>query len=199
MKKITNPIYSIYPTIFCSGSILVNDVPVRDWYGERTKKGGFTGDIPLNNVLLKSGTYKVEGRMLPRYGQEFITEEEWMRIKFFHYENGEFKTKQPYPPIESPWGGLSEGIKHTNFEISTEIEVDLPFEVAGWEGSLDLRKENEEQLFNEVLAYYEQIRMVLQEHHASNFLEMAQAKMKIQETTLYFDKARKKKLFNGNF
>lgn len=122
-----------------------------------------------------------------------------MSIKFFHYENGEFKTTrtQPYPPIESPWGGLSEGIKHTNFEISTEIEVDLPFEVAGWEGSLDLSKENEEQLFNEVLAYYEQIRMVLQEHHASNFLEMAQAKMKIQETTLYFDEARKKSFLTG--
>lgn len=201
MNKFEKPYYTVDPTIYCSGSILVNDVPVIDWYGIETKEGGFGGGIPINHVLLQTGIYKVVGKMYPRHGNKTLTEEEILYIDFYCAEGIVGKTKETrisfHPKLESPWDGLSENINYPYFEIATEIEVELPFVLDGWQNSVDLLKIDEKELFNKVLAYYRQIHAILKEHNAVKFLEISQEKMKLQETAFYFDEARKESFREG--
>ncbi|UGU14794.1 hypothetical protein LS482_13945 [Sinomicrobium kalidii] len=210
MNDFEKPLYSIYPTIYCSGSVYVNDVPVVDWYGEKTKgEGGYAGDVIINQALLQSGKHKIVGKLLPRMGQESLTERDVMMIDFYCAEADRDKWKESrikfHPKIESPWDGLTENIKHPYFEIETEIEVELPFVLDGWQNSVNLTDFDEVELFQEVLSYYRQIQGILQIHDAPRFLELSREKMKLQEQAFYFSEERKEsfkqsaaKLFNQN-
>ena len=192
-------LYSIYPRIYCSGTIYVNDVPVVEWFGNETIKGGFGGDTMINQALLQSGKYKVVGKMFPRKGFKHLTEDETMSIEFFVSDVSNWKASrmQFHPKIESPWDGLTENINYPYFEFSTEIEVELPFVLDGWQKSLDLTKLEKKDLKIKVLEYYRNIHAVLQGYNASKFLELSIEKMKLQEQAFYFDDVRKKGFLDG--
>lgn len=209
MNKLQSPLYTIDPHIYCSGTILINDIPVIDWYGEETKSGGYLGGIDINHVLLQSGTYKVVGKMFPRNGMKTLTQDEALLIDFFCadadpriWKSSKYKF---HPKIESPWDGLSENINYPYFEIATEIEVELPFVLDGWQNSVDLSKLDKNILKEKVLEYYRQIHMVLREHNASKFLELSKEKQRLQEQAFYFNEQRRQSfkqsliaLFNQN-
>lgn len=201
MNKFDKPLYAVDPHIYCSGTVLVNDVPVVDWYGEETREGGSIGGTDINHVLLQSGKYKVVGKMYPRKGKKTLTEEEVLFIDFYCAEADLDKWKKSrykfHPKIESPWDGLSENIKYPYFEIATEIEVELPFVLDGWQNSIDLSKMDKSLLMKQVLEYYRQIHALLKEHNASKFLELSKEKMKLQEQAFYFDEERKKSFMEG--
>ncbi|WP_456311754.1 hypothetical protein [Pseudomonas shirazensis] len=209
MNKLQSPLYTIDPHIYCSGTILINDIPVIDWYGEETKSGGYLGGIDINNVLLQSGKYKVVGKMFPRNGMKTLTEDEALLIEFFCadadpriWKSSKYKF---HPKIESPWDGLSENINYPYFEIATEIEVELPFVLDGWQNSVDLSKLDKKFLKEKVFEYYRQIHIVLKEHNATKFLELSKEKQRLQEQAFYFTQERKQSfqqslitLFNQN-
>ncbi|GGI29480.1 hypothetical protein [Pedobacter mendelii] len=199
MNKFENPLYSIYPRLYCSGTILVNDVPMVDWYGDDTKDGGYGGDTVINTAILQSGKYKVVGKMLPRKGKSVIDQDDTLSIDFYCADANNWKQSRfiTHPKIESPWDGLSENIKYPSFEIQTEIEVKVPFILDGWQNSLNLKDIPADMLFKEVLNYYQQLRLVLKEHNAARFLEMSKEKMKLQEQALYFSESRKKSFLDG--
>lgn len=193
------PLYSIYPRIYCSGTILVNDVPVVDWYGNETKEGGYGGDTMINQAILQSGKYQVVSKMFPRKGNIQLTEEELLSVNFFCAEKDNWKSSRVefYPKIESPWDGLSENINYPFYEIITEIEVNVPFKIEGWQNSIDLRDVDEKKLFEEVFTYYLKVYSILKEHNLSKYLDISQEKMKLQEDALYFDEARKSNFLNS--
>ncbi|MCC3216441.1 hypothetical protein LIV57_14305 [Chryseobacterium sp. X308] len=199
MHNLKKPLYSVYPRMYCSGTIYVNDVPVIDWYGDETKEGGFGGDTMINQALLQSGKYKVTGKMYPRLGKNVLDEDDMMSIDFFCAELDNWKASRSvfHPKLESPWDGLSDNIKYLHFEIAGEIEVELPFVLDGWQNSVDLKDIKKEDLFNDVLKYYKQIRTVLQSHDAGKYLEMSQDKMKLQEQALYYTEERKKRFLES--
>ena len=209
MNKLQSPLYTIDPHIYCSGTILINDIPVIDWYGEETKSGGYLGGIDINHVLLQSGKYKVVGKMFPRNGMKTLTEDEALLIDFFCadadpriWKSSKYKF---HPKIESPWDGLSENVNYPYFEITTEIEIELPFILDGWQNSVDLSKLDRSILKEKVLEYYKQIHTILKEHNASKFLELSKEKQRLQEQAFYFTEERKQSfqkslisLFNQN-
>lgn len=193
------PLYSIYPRIYCSGVILVNDVPVVDWYGNETKEGGYGGDTMINQAILESGKYQVVGKMFPRNGDALLTEEELLSIDFFCAEKNEWKASrfEFHPRIESPWDGLSENIKYPYYEIKTEIEVEVPYKIDGWQSSMDFRDFDESKLFDEVFGYYKEIHSILKEHNTAKYLDLSSEKMKIQEEVFYFENERKASFIAG--
>ncbi|WP_108869266.1 hypothetical protein [Aquimarina aquimarini] len=201
MHDFKKPLYSLYSTLYCSGSIWVNDVPLIDWYGDNTKEGGYAGDDTINHLLLQSGKHKVVGKMLPRIGQKTLTEKETMFIDFYLAEADLQLWKRTrhkfHPKVKSPWNGLSENINHPYFEISTEIEVELPFTLDGWQNSVDLTKIKEDELFKEVLSTYYQIHAIMKSHNATKFLECSKEKMILQEQAFYFSNDRKKSFLDG--
>ncbi|MDO6519035.1 hypothetical protein [Zobellia uliginosa] len=197
------PYYSIYQRFGCSGELYVNDVLVYSFFGDRTQEGGSTGAVPINNALLESGKYKVIGRMFPRFSNETITEEDYMSLDF-HVAEAEGplgtmkKTRYKFHPrIEQPWDGLSENINYPVFEIATEIEVELPFVLDGWQNSVDLSKMKEEKLFEEVFAFYNQLYLVMESHNVGKYLELSKEKMKLQEKAFYFSEERKASFQKG--
>ncbi|WP_282057158.1 hypothetical protein [Maribacter luteus] len=197
------PYYSLYQRLGCSGELYVNDVLVYSFFGDQTLEGGSTGAVPINNVILESGKYKVVGRMFPRFSKETITEEDYMTLDF-HVAEAEGplgtikKTRYKFHPrIEQPWDGLSENINYPVFEISTEIEVELPFVLDGWQNSVDLSKMKEEKLFEEVFAFYNQLYLVMESHNAGKYLELSKEKMKLQEQAFYFSEERKGSFLKG--
>lgn len=193
------PLYSIYPRIYCSGTILINDVPVVDWYGDETKEGGFGGDTMINQAILESGKYQVVGKMFPRDGHKTISNEDLMAIEFFCAEKSNWKNSrfQFSPKLESHWDGLSDGINYPYFEIQTEIEVTVPYKIKGWKDSLDLKDIEEKQLFQEVYKSYQKIHSVLKNHDVAEFLKLSSDKIAVQEEALYFDEMRKQSFSEG--
>lgn len=201
MTKLTNPYYQLNINSFCTTEVYVNDVIVDEWKGIETKgTDRNTSLTPINNVLLQSGKHKIKGKMFPRYDEKYLTEQNsYLGIEFFVASIQNLKNTRVsfHPKIESPWDGLSENIKYPYFEINTEIEVELPFVLDGWQNSVDLSDIKNEELFKEVLNYYQQIRLVLKEHNAAKYLEMSKEKMKLQEQAFYFDAERKKSFLDG--
>jgi len=201
MNKLERPLYTIDPHIYCSGTILVNDIPVIDWYGNQTEDGGYLGALDINHVLLQSGQCRVVGKMFPRKGQKTLTEEEAMLIDFYCADADPKIWKSSiykfHPKIESPWSGLSENINYPYFEIATEIEVELPFVLDGWQNSVDLSKLDKNVLKEKVLEYYRQIHAVLKEHNAGKFLELSREKQKLQEQAFYFNEERRQSFKEG--
>ncbi|MET3036292.1 hypothetical protein ABXT08_09335 [Chryseobacterium sp. NRRL B-14859] len=199
MHNFKKPLYSVYPRMYCSGTVYVNDVPVVDWYGDETKDGGFGGDTMINQALLQSGKYTVVGKMYPRLGKTVLDEDDTMSVDFFCADAENWKASRSVfrPKIESPWDGLSTEIKYPHFEIVGEIEAELPFVLDGWQNSVDLKDMKKEDLFDEVLKYYRQIRSVLLEHNAGKYLEMSKEKMELQEQALYYTEDRKKSFLAG--
>ncbi|MBQ4821274.1 hypothetical protein [Aquimarina sp. MMG016] len=204
MQDFKKPYYSIYQRMGCAGEIYVNDVPVFSNFGKSSEgPGGVTGDIPINHALLKSGTHKIVGKIMPRHNKQSITEEEYMSLDFYHAEGELDRWKETrakfHPRLKQPWNGLSENVNYPSFEITTEIEVNLPFELDGWQNSIDLLKMDEKDLLQQVISYYTQIHAVLRSHNASKFLELSQEKMKLQEQAFYFSEERKKSFRDGAF
>ncbi|GGI29488.1 hypothetical protein [Pedobacter mendelii] len=197
MNKFENPLYSIYPRLYCSGTILVNDVPMVNWYGDDTKDGGYGGDTVTNTAILQSRKYKVVGKMLPRSGEKALTAENaYLSLDFLVCEAKSCKNSriQFHPKIESPWDGLSENINYPSFEIQTEINVELPFELNGWQNSVDLLRIDKDQLFKKVIATYRQIYAIIAEHNAIKFLEISKDKEELQEKAFFMDEQRKQEV-----
>ncbi|WP_062054640.1 hypothetical protein [Aquimarina longa] len=203
MKKnyLDNPYYQLRHNSYCTTEIYVNDVLISTFKGEETRgRDRSTGFIPINQVVLQSGTYKIVGKMKPRKGEESLTEDNaYLGIEFYVCNSKDWDNTltQFHPKIESPWDGLSENINYPTFEISTEIEVELPFVLDGWQNSEDLSEIKEEDLFAEVLSTYRQIHAVMASHNVTKFLELSKEKMALQEQAFYFSEERKKSFMNG--
>lgn len=186
-------LYSIYSRMYCSGSIYVNDVPVIEHYGNETIDGGYGREVVINNVLLESGIYKISGKMFPRKGNMTLTEDNTMMLQFYCADKDSWKASrfEFHSKIESPWDGLSENITYPSYEISTEIEIELPYVLDGWQNSADLSKVDKTTLFEEVLDFYKQIHMLLKTGNATKFLELSREKLNLNEQAFYFSEERK--------
>lgn len=193
------PLYSIYPRIYCSGTILIDDVPVVDWYGDETREGGYGGDTMINQAILQSGKYMVVGKLFPREGETTLSNEELMAIEFLCAEKTNWKNSryQFSPKIESSWDGLSENINYPHFEIRTEIEVTVPYKIKGWKDSVNLKDIEEKKLFEEVYNFYKKLHAVLKNHDVTQFLELSSDKLALQQEALYFDEMRKQSFSEG--
>lgn len=217
MNKLERPLYTIDPHIYCSGTVLVNDVPVIERYGDQTiGRSGSIGSIDINNVLLQSGKYNVIGKMFPRKNNKTLIETDAMLIDFYCADANPTIWKSSkhkfHPTLESPDSEMvpnpdpnaENGNMLSNpidglpsYIIATEIEVELPFVLNGWQNSVDLTKLDEKILNEKVFEYYRQIHAVLKEHNAGKFLELSREKQKLQEQAFYFNEERRQSFKEG--
>lgn len=204
--KFKNPFYTIYVYDLSAGEIWVNDVPVLHWVGPQTAEGGYNGAIPLNNIVLENGTFQLECRLMPRYGNKLLDQNDARDsydIGFNEREVDNIKSGiSVRPNIESPYGkyvqkeervinktleGLPIYIEKTKFEVTN-----LPFVLNGWQKSIDLTELKKEELLHDVLRYYRQIHSLMLSHNTSKFLEISKEKLQLQEQAFYFSEERKK-------
>lgn len=205
-STIKNPYYELYPNLNCSGIVFINDVPVFSFLGEDTKDGILDGSVPINHVALQTGKYKVVGKIFPRYGQKSLSENDGMEISFNLSDIDNWKeTKHSFSPeVSTPEASFDKNNKITSplkglsyFEIGTEIEIELPFVLDGWQNSIDLNKIDKAILKNKVIEFHTQLHAVLKEHNASKFLELSKEKEDLQTKAFYFNSIRKQEIRNS--
>jgi hypothetical protein len=112
-------------------------------------------------------------------------------------DNWKESRHQFHSKIEAPWDGLSENINYETFGITTEIEVELPFVLDGWQNSMNLDALGKKDLFREVLQFYNRMHKALSAHNVSDFLELSKDKMKLQEEAFYYSEDRKKSFYSS--
>ncbi|PAM92666.1 hypothetical protein B4N84_21260 [Flavobacterium sp. IR1] len=204
-NKINKPYYELYPNLNCAGIVFVNDVPVFSFLGKDSETGIMDRPVPINHILLQSGEYKVVGRMMPRFGSKLLTQNDGMNINFNVSDIDHWKeTKHGFfPELKSPDATFDSNNKITSplkglpvFEIATEIKVELPFVLDGWQNSIDLTKLDKDVLKQKVMEFYIQIHAILKEHNASKFLELSKEKEDLQTKAFYFDSGRKQEIRN---
>lgn len=208
MMQINKPYFELYPSINCSGVVLVDDVPVFKFLGKDTKDGLMDGPVPINHILLNSGKHKVSGKMYPRFGNKTLIENDGMSINFNVSDFDNWKeTKQKFmPEIKSPDAYFDQNNKITSkikgltfFEIGTEIEIELPFVLDGWQKSIDLSKIDNDKLFQEVFNKYVEVHSIIKSHNASKFLNISKEKEDLQSQAFYFDDKRKEEIRQSIF
>jgi len=200
MPILKQPYYELFPNINGFAIIYVDDVPVFSHLGKQTEDGIVDAQVPINHILLQSGKHTVTGKMLPRYGQKTLTENEGLSIDFNLSEFSNWKATRYsfFPSINSPDSYFDLNNKVSNiikglpvFEISTQIEVELPFILNGWQNSVDLKKIKSDDLRKEVLEFYKQIHSLLLQHNATKFLDLSKDKEALQTQAFYFDETKK--------
>lgn len=205
-NNIQNPYYELYPNLNCAGIVFVNDIPIFSFLGKDSKDGILDGSVPINHIVLQSGKYKVVGKLIPRFGQKTLTENDGMEISFNVSDIDNWKeTKHSFfPQLSTPEASFDKNNKITSplkglpyFEIKTEIEIELPFVLDGWQNSVDLTKLDETVWKQKVIEYYTQLHAILKEHNATKFLELSKEKEDLQTKAFYFNSIRKQEIRNS--
>lgn len=177
---------------------MIDDVPpsLNLYWGEMTKpEGRSIGPvIPLNSCILKSGKYEVTGRIYPRYGQTALEVYSYLMLEGYYREAGNWENKFPMFTVETPGteGPDNKGLEgYPYFELRTEIEVEVPYEVEGWSNSVDLKAEDEDDLKSELLERYNQIREIVAKKDTSAFKKLITEREDLLATVFYWNESKK--------
>ncbi|TWP28479.1 hypothetical protein ETU09_06030 [Apibacter muscae] len=175
--------------------LYIEDVPpfIGSFWGEITRENdSFSVNVPLNSCILKSGKYKVIGRVYPRYGESGLDFYSYLQMEGYYRKSGDWDNKYPMFTIETPTKG--QGIEnYPYFELQTEIEVEVPYELEGWSNSVNLKEQEEESLKKELQERYNQIRTLLAKKDTASLRQLVQEREDLLGTVYYLPKQEKEK------
>lgn len=156
-----NPSYTLHLTASnFSFEILINDFPVQTSFDP----GIFSGSMPINEALLKSGKQKLTIRMTPPVDKQYKMEkvidldkaELKLNINYGDYTKQKVEDFKEALQYELP----KKSEKLPYYEVNLEFDVSkLPYEndVNGWKNSVDLSKEDKDVLLKEAEDFYKAI------------------------------------------
>ena len=200
MKKIKHPSYEItINSVNCQLELWVDDILFFEEKGKDTEEfgSGIGVNIPFNPVLLKNGEHYFVVKILPPYGSDKLKNRTEVKLKIIisdsdsiYYSKAEREKLEDIELLrmETPWGGLDEGINYPFYELKGEFTVDmLPFELVGWSKSVHLGDEDEKKLFQEVFAFYQQLHALMKERNAVKFETLQEEKEQLISKAFYYD------------
>jgi len=155
-------------TSACSFEFLVNDMPVLSYYN----KGGIATSVPINPQILKSGIQTFKIKIYPGYYKEnkqliqadSLIKDTKFDLSFSHKDWSnlgeeskiDFEFSLPHTITES---GIREfklaGSPY--FEYKGTFNASVPYSLKGWQESVNLSEENEEDLEAEVIKVYQEL------------------------------------------
>ncbi|WP_289064290.1 hypothetical protein [uncultured Zobellia sp.] len=182
----TNPIYYLddpYQSV-CFFEIYVNGFLVFKRYENVGEIGNV---IPLNDVILKSGTQKVKIKLFPATdinGNPLSSLDDDTRFDFKikMYDNKienaqDVLVKEYFAPTTT--GKKDGAFKYPDtpyYEETFTFEAEVPYTLTGWSESQDLTKMDKDQLEQEVLAFYAVYDKVIQDQDEEKWVEMVRNK-----------------------
>ncbi|MCW3161096.1 hypothetical protein [Chryseobacterium oryctis] len=167
----------------CNYEVLINDFLVHQYFGPI--KGSLNTNIPINMAILGKGEQTWKVRIYPIYDRNEINGKivstkktaiekgarakisiEGLRFK----ENGDIekefgkilKFEAPLKKDEKTGENIFADAGKPYVEYSGTFQADVPYELNGWKNSVDVSKENKEQLTAELLKEYEKYKEWLQ-------------------------------------
>lgn len=85
--------------------LLVGDVPIslNLFWGDVTKTNGLrtSPNVPINSCILKSGKYKVTGKIYPRFGQKMLEESSYLTMEGYYRKANDWDHKYPIFSIKT--------------------------------------------------------------------------------------------------
>lgn len=185
---------------------LVNDVPIslNLFWGEITHKSGRKASpyVPINSAILKSGKYKIIGRIYPRYGQKSLDFNSYLEMEGGFQKSDDWDHQYLIFTIETPARIHKDGKIYNPitgfpyFELRTEIEVEVPYEVEGWSHSVNLKKEEENRLKQDLQQRYDEIRQIITKKDSAAFRKLIQEREDLLAIVYYLSDKEKNKRIN---
>ncbi len=157
----------------CNYKIWINDMPVHNMYKGARGELSFT----INGKILKAGKQELKIRIYPYWNREEQKFEDYLHkyagldVEISEMDWDAETRKWDYYPIltyqtpregeeslqENPRGFLFEEGKEElpYYEETVNFEAKVPYNLTGWSKSVDLRKENQKELFKEAKVFYQ--------------------------------------------
>lgn len=162
----------------CNFEIWVNGLKVAEYFDS----GGFSGMVPINSYILKSGQQRIKVRLFPVKGHEekgiLSTEPLWIELRSKPDPSGDLDTYKtflanfiPAVPVGQPY-----------FEYETTFDAEVPYELQGWGDCEDLR--NDPDLKAEVAARMAELGNLLLERNFRVYSD--QEAVSLAETSFSF-------------
>ncbi|QCE42746.1 hypothetical protein [Psychroserpens sp. NJDZ02] len=189
----------------CNYKILINDLPVFSMYNNA--RGEIS--VPINGKILKSGKQSLKVILFPFYDENkelkkglnpyagldiTISKMKWdeSERKFDYYPFFEYKTpREGTKKLQNNPSILlfknNENLKAFEEEVSFNVKV--PYELDGWSKSINLKKENTDELTKEVVDYYESLTKDFKNKNINNISEKYYNKEKeVAQSYFYTEK-----------
>ncbi|MBW1655447.1 hypothetical protein [Flavobacterium quisquiliarum] len=167
----------------CSYEILVNDVPVVNFFG---LGGGFSLKKEINQYILKPGKQDITIRIYPQKKTEDSFEDlisESAKVKIVIKKNKEplsmldvaearekgIQTEWDVLSFETP--AIEKNVPYIEFKTSFNVlDKDITWKIKGWSESRDLR--NDPDLRKQVDAFYENFKSILASKKQQEYLKL---------------------------
>jgi hypothetical protein len=168
--------YAVSVSAFTSYELYINDIAA-----EKDYDPGSQAAIEMNPYLLGNGKHTIKLRLLPTQGRNLIDPDgyelsHFELVKVIKNPNGrglkydEEIMKLPLPPMPTPLPVI---------ELEWEVEInDLPYELEGWKNSKVFKKEDSIAVKKQVVAYYEELRTILNEGNADKWMNLTKKRRK---------------------
>jgi hypothetical protein len=166
---IKNPYYIAEITSSrCSVELSVNGIPNYKHFEESDTMSTATIEWPINPSIIENGLQHFEIRVMPLKKSIAILPKAFVRVKIYKSEAIEEYVQQEL---------VSEEIEVTFADkkglpvyiIKNVFEAELPFNFTAWKNSVDLSKENSEELYNEIIQWNQKIAAIYQTSDAVGY------------------------------
>ncbi len=168
--------YAVSVGVFTSYELYINDIAA-----EKDYDPGSQAAIEINPYLLGNGKHKIRLRLLPIQGKDLIDPEgyelsHFKLVKYIKNPSGkglkynEEIMKLPLPPMPTP-------LPYVEMEWEVEIK-DLPYKLEGWKNSKVFKKEDSLEIKKQVVAYYEELRGILNDGNTDEWIKRTLTKRK---------------------
>jgi len=160
--------YAVSVTTYTPYELYINDIPA-----EKDYDAGSNAAIEINPYLLGNGKHSIRLKLLPQKGESTVDLE---NLKMSHFElvkviknnktgrglkYNEEIMKLILPPMPTPLPFV---------EMKWEVEIDdLPYQLEGWSKSKVFKKEDSLEVMEKVVAYYEELRSILNNGNAEEW------------------------------
>ncbi|CAZ94492.1 hypothetical protein [Zobellia galactanivorans] len=165
----TKPLYSLKITSGNPYESYINDVVLEKDYEE----GSTDHELPINDLILSSGTQEIKIKLLPNRGKNEVNklDVEYFEAKIYLYENGLTSYSEQKKTLLHTFKFKNFVPNQPSMIAVWKFEAKVPYQHMGWSESVDLSKENKDDLLNETLQKYQEIRSIINEGNYSKYLK----------------------------
>ena len=165
-KMNEEPIYTLKISAANPYEVYVNDMPIEKDH----ESGSSNTETPFNDFILKSGIQHFKILIFPNKGKTIVDRPgiDHIDVKIYKYAKG-LSNMSPDNATVIRQIDLKDLKESPVVEKQFAVDLKVPYEIKGWSGSVDLSKEDKVKLKAEVLAKYNEIRLLINSGDISEF------------------------------
>jgi hypothetical protein len=182
----------------CTYEILLNDIPLNQYFDMIESS---TVSIPMNTRILKSGKQKLTIKMFPALDKKQIPENSLnnnstIDIKISFGEFGKEKAKDYVTVLKYVTPEIKENTPF--YETIIYFEAKVPYELKGWNEGVNLSKEDQNKLREEVEVKYNEIIKLYKDKDLNKLIDSYyNRETEIAQSLFFSKKSDSDELVNG--